>query len=62
MANNALLAVNATSAVAPALVNTVTQTLNVNGYVMAGLYARLRTTNDNGTPTFTSRVGQEVIQ
>jgi hypothetical protein len=42
--------------------NTVIQTLNVNGYIMAGQYAKLRTVNDVGTPTFTARPGQEVLQ
>lgn len=42
--------------------NTVYQTLNVNGWVFAGLYAKLRTVNDVSTPTFTPRPGQEVLQ
>jgi hypothetical protein len=34
---------------------------NLNGYVPAGYYVRLRTANNTGTPTFTYRSGQEVI-
>jgi len=34
---------------------------NLNGYVPAGYYVRLRTQNNTSTPTFTSRSGQEVL-
>jgi len=33
----------------------------LGGYVPAGKYARLRTQNNTGTPTFTYRSGQEVL-
>ena len=33
----------------------------VNGYVPAGYYVRIRTANTTGTPTFTYRIGQEVL-
>lgn len=33
----------------------------VSGFVPAGYYARLRTVNNTGTPTFAYRAGQEVI-
>jgi hypothetical protein len=38
-----------------------TQTGVLSGFVPAGYYARLRTVNNTGTPTFTYRVGQEVL-
>ena len=34
---------------------------SLNGYVPVGYYARLRTQNNTGTPTFTYRSGQEVL-
>lgn len=37
------------------------QTSVVSGFVPAGYYARLRTVNNTGTPTFTYRAGQEVL-
>jgi len=41
--------------------NTVqTSTARLSGVVPAGMYLRLRTANDAGTPTFTARPGQEV--
>lgn len=39
---------------------TSTGTANLTGYVLAGKYAKLRTANVAGTPTFTYRSGQEV--
>lgn len=42
--------------------NTVqTGTARLQGVVPAGMYLRLRTNNDTGTPTFTARPGQEVL-
>lgn len=38
------------------------QTGVVTGYVPAGYYARLRTVSNTGTPAFTYRAGQEVLQ
>lgn len=38
------------------------QTGIVTGYVPAGYYARLRTVNNTGTPSFAYRAGQEVLQ
>ncbi|MFJ3117815.1 hypothetical protein ACIPI6_14870 [Pseudomonas protegens] len=38
------------------------QTGVVTGYVPAGYYARLRTVNITGAPSFTYRAGQEVLQ
>lgn len=38
-----------------------TQTGVLSGFVPAGYYARLRTVNNTGTPTFTYRAGQEVL-
>lgn len=50
-----------TSALIVAVGNVITQTLNVNGYVAAGLYVKLRTENNTGTPTFTAKKGQEAL-
>jgi hypothetical protein len=36
-------------------------TVCINGYVPASYYASLRTQNINGTPTFTYKLGQEVL-
>lgn len=36
-------------------------TANLNGYVPAGNYVRLRTVNNTGTPTFTYQAGQETL-
>lgn len=33
----------------------------VTGYIPAALYAKIRTQNNTGTPTFTARPGQEVL-
>lgn len=42
--------------------NTVqTSTARLSGVIPAGLYLRLRTANDTGTPTFTARPGQETL-
>lgn len=42
--------------------NTVqTNTARLQGVVPAGMYLRLRTANDTGTPSFTARPGQEVL-
>lgn len=42
--------------------NTVqTSTARLSGVVPAGMYLRLRTANDTGTPSFTSRPSQEVL-
>jgi hypothetical protein len=38
------------------------QTGVVTGYVPAGYYTRLRTVNNTGTPSFSYRAGQEVLQ
>lgn len=38
------------------------QTGVVSGFVPAGYYARLRTVNNTGTPSYLFRVGQEVLQ
>lgn len=38
------------------------QTAQVTGYVPAGYYARLRTVNVSGSPTYAYRAGQEVLQ
>lgn len=38
-----------------------TNTASLSGLVPPGYYARLRTANISGTPTFTYRVGQEVL-
>lgn len=38
------------------------QTGVVTGYVPAGYYVRLRTVNNTGTPAFSYRAGQEVLQ
>lgn len=38
------------------------QTAAVSGYIPAGYYARLRTVNNTGTPTYALRAGQEVLQ
>lgn len=38
-----------------------TGTARLQGVVPAGMYLRLRTSNDTGTPTFTARPGQEVL-
>lgn len=38
------------------------QTAQVTGYVPAGYYARLRTVNVTGSPSFQFRAGQEVLQ
>lgn len=38
-----------------------TGTANLSGFIPAGYYARLRTANTTGTPTFTYRSGQEVV-
>ena len=48
-----------TSGLAVAIGNISTGTLNVNGVIPAGLYVKLNTVNDTGTPTFTARPGQE---
>lgn len=40
---------------------TQTSTANLNGVIPAGKYARLRTDNTAGTPTFAWRSGQEVL-
>lgn len=41
---------------------TQTQTANINGIIPAGKYVRIRTVNTTGTPTFTYRSGQEVLE
>lgn len=38
------------------------QTAQVTGYVPAGYYARLRTVNVSGAPSYQFRVGQEILQ
>lgn len=38
------------------------QTAQLSGYVPAGYYARLRTVNVSGSPTYAYRAGQEVLQ
>lgn len=38
------------------------QTAQVTGYVPAGYYARLRTVNVSGSPTYAYRAGQEILQ
>lgn len=38
------------------------QTAQVTGYVPAGYYARLRTVNVSGAPTYSYRAGQEILQ
>lgn len=38
-----------------------TQTARLTGYVPAGYYARIRTANTVGSPTFSYKVGQEVL-
>lgn len=38
------------------------QTAQVAGYVPAGYYARLRTVNVSGSPTYAYRAGQEILQ
>lgn len=40
---------------------TQTNTAQLGGMIPAGKYARLRTANNTGTPTFTYRSGQEVL-
>lgn len=42
-----------------ALGNVATNTATVIGTTPAGLYAKLRTQNNTGTPTFTARPGSE---
>lgn len=38
------------------------QFFSSTGYVPAGCYARLRTVNNTGAPTFSYRAGQEALQ
>lgn len=45
-----------------ALGNVSTTTLTVSGTIPTGLYAKLRTQNNTGTPTFTAMPGQEVAE
>lgn len=40
---------------------TTTSSATLTGYVPKGMYARLRTVNTTGTPTFTYRTGQETL-
>lgn len=50
-----------TYTLAIALQGVTPQTGVVSGFVPAGYYARLRTVNNTGTPTFSYRAGQEVL-
>ncbi len=50
-----------TSALIVAVGNVSTTTLTVSGVVPSGLYVKLRTQNNTGTPTFVARPGQEVL-
>ncbi len=50
-----------TGALAIGLSLTQTVTGNLGGYVPPGYYARLRTINNTGTPTFTYQSGQELL-
>lgn len=52
--------VGQTYSLAVALQGIQPQTSVVSGYVPAGFYARLRTVQNTGTPTFSFRAGQEV--
>lgn len=53
---------NAQSISLAVVLNSVqTQTGVLSGYVPAGYYARLRTVNNTGTPTYLYRAGQEVL-
>ncbi|QBF27146.1 hypothetical protein EXN22_16140 [Pseudomonas tructae] len=64
-ANVQTLAINGlgqTYTLAIALQGVQPQTGVVTGYVPAGYYARLRTVNNTGTPTFSYRAGQEALQ
>lgn len=64
-ANVQTLAINGlgqTYTLAIALQGVQPQTGVVTGYVPAGYYARLRTVNNTGTPAFSYRAGQEVLQ
>lgn len=51
-----------TYTLAVALQGVAPQTAQVTGYVPAGYYARLRTVNVTGSPTYQFRAGQEVLQ
>lgn len=48
-----------TNALIVALGNNSTTTLTVSGPILAGEYAKLRTQNNTGSPTFTARPGSE---
>lgn len=50
-----------TYSVAVAIQGVQPQTGVVSGFIPAGYYARLRTVNNTGTPTFTYRAGQETL-
>lgn len=50
-----------TVSLAIALNSVQAQTVVVSGYVPSGYYARLRTVNNTGTPTYVYRAGQEVL-
>lgn len=50
-----------TITLAIALNSVQAQTIVLNGFVPAGYYVRLRTSNNTGTPTYAYRAGQETL-
>lgn len=57
----AVAGVGQTYTLAIAIQGVQPQTCTVIGFIPAGKYARLRTVNNTGTPTYSIRAGQEVL-
>ena len=56
----AITGLGQTYTLAVALQGVQPQTGVVSGFIPAAYYARLRTVNNTGTPTFSYRAGQEI--